>query len=267
MSLELRKQIMSGVRGLVVKVGTAVLTGDDGQLDTALMARLVKQIAVLRERGVQVTLVTSGAVGAGIGLTRQPRRPKHMPMLQATAAIGQPALMRIYSREFARHDLLTGQVLVTRNDFEQRIRYVNISNTITALHKLKAVPIINENDTVAIEELDRFADNDTIAALLTNLLQADLLIILTSVDGLLDAAGQRVDLVTHVGEARGLVRTEKTRLGSGGMASKLGATRFVTQAGEPVVIANGRTPNVLIRVLDAEPVGTLFAPAAKRMAA
>lgn len=267
MSTELRKQILSGVRSIVVKVGTAVLTGDDGRLDTALMARLVKQMAQLRERGIRVTLVTSGAVGAGIGLTGQARRPKQMPQLQATAAIGQPALMAFYSKAFARHGLLAGQVLVTRNDFEQRIRYVNISNTIAALHRLSAIPIINENDTVAIEELDRFADNDTIAALLTNLMQAHLLVILTVVDGLLDAAGQRVDVVTHVSDVAGLVRTEKSKLGSGGMASKLGSTRFVTDAGEPAVIANGRTHHVLARILDGESIGTLFAPAPKRMAA
>lgn len=258
---------MSSVRSLVVKVGTAVLTGDDGRLDTRVIARLVRQIAAIRGLGIKVTLVTSGAVGAGIGLTHQDRRPRQMPVLQATAAIGQPALMAVYAKEFAKYDLLTGQVLIERHDFEERIRYVNISNTIAALHRLGAVPIINENDTVAVEELDRFADNDTIAALLTNLIQADLLVLLTVVDGLLDADGQRVDLVTHIGEVQGLVRVEKSKLGSGGMVNKLGSTRLVTDAGEPAVIANGRTPNVLLRVLDGETLGTLFAPAPKRMAA
>lgn len=266
-STELRKQIMSDVRSVVVKVGTALLTGDDGQLDIALIGRLVKQMVTLRERGVQVTLVSSGAVGAGIGLTGQKRRPRQMPVLQATAAIGQPALMAIYAREFGRYDLLVGQVLVGRHDFEERIRYVNISNTIAALHRLNAMPIINENDTVSVEELDRFADNDTIAALLTNLIQADLLVILTTVDGLLDTAGQRVDLVTHIGDVQGLVRTDRSKLGSGGMIAKLGSTRLVTDAGEPAVIANGRTPAVLLRLLEGEKIGTVFAPAPKRMAA
>lgn len=266
-STELRQQIMSTVRSLVVKVGTAVLTGDDGRLDATVIARLVRQIATIRDRGIKVTLVTSGAVGAGIGLTRQARRPRRMPVLQATAAIGQPALMALYAKEFARHNLLVGQVLIERHDFEERRRYVNISNTIAALHRLGAVPIINENDTVAVEELDKFADNDTIAALLTNLIQADLLVILTVVDGLLDSAGQRVDLVTHVGDVQGLVRSDKSKLGSGGMIAKLGSTRLVTDAGEPAVIANGRTPNVLLHVLDGEKMGTVFAPAPTRMAA
>lgn len=266
-SMELRQQIVSRIRRLVVKVGTAVLTGDDGRLDKGLIARLIRQLAAIQKQGTQVTLVTSGAVGAGIGMTGQARRPKQMPLLQATAAVGQPALMGLYSKELAKYDLLAGQVLVTRHDFEERIRYVNICNTIAALHRLKAVPIINENDTVAVEELDRFADNDTIAALLTNLIQANLLIILTSVDGLLDTAGQRVDLVTHVSEVKGLVKADKSKLGSGGMAGKLGATRFVTDAGEPVIIANGRTPNVLTRILAGEEIGTVFAPAPRRMSA
>jgi glutamate 5-kinase len=266
-STELRQQIMSAVRSLVVKVGTAVLTGDEGRLDTAVIARLVRQIAAVRDRGIKVTLVTSGAVGAGIGLTGQARRPRRMPVLQATAAIGQPALMALYAKEFARHGLFAGQVLIERHDFEERIRYVNISNTLAALHRLGAVPIINENDTVAVEELDKFADNDTIAALLTNLIQADLLVILTVVDGLLDTAGQRVDLVAQVGDVQSLVRADKSRLGSGGMVGKLGSTRLVTDAGEPAVIANGRTPNVLLRLLDGEKLGTVFAPAPKRMAA
>lgn len=264
---ELRQQIMSTVRSVVVKVGTGVLTGDDGRLDTAVIARLVRQIAAVRERGIKVVLVTSGAVGAGIGLTRQARRPKRLPLLQATAAIGQPALMALYAKEFARHGLLAGQVLIERHDFEARLRYVNISNTIAALQRLGAVPIINENDTVAVEELEKFADNDTIAALLTNLIQADLLVLLTVVDGLLDTAGQRVDMVTHVGDVQGLVRSDKSKLGSGGMIGKLGSTRLVTDAGEPAVIANGRMPNVLLRVLDGEKIGTVFAPAPKRMAA
>lgn len=191
-----------------------------------------------------------------------------MPVLQAVAAIGQPSLMSMYEREFARHELLVGQVLVTRKDFEQRNRYVNISNTISALQRLKAVPIINENDTVAIDELDRFADNDTIAAMVTNLLRADLLVLLTVVDGLLDSGGQLVDLVPAVNtEVKSLARAERSPLGSGGMFSKLGAARMVSEAGECVVIANGREPGALLRLLNGERVGTIFAPAARKLSA
>lgn len=266
-STPLRKQLMSKVRSVVVKVGTALLTGDKGLLDQALIRRLVRQLAVLHQRGLQVTLVTSGAVGAGIGRVGLPGRPKSLPLLQATAAIGQPALMSIYEKAFARHKLLVGQVLVTRNDFEQRVRYINISNTIHALHRLNALAIINENDTTAVDELDKFADNDTIGALVTNLLQANLLVVLTVVDGLLNEQGVRVDLVEHVDHVQSLVRNDKSALGSGGMLSKLGAMRLVTDAGEVAVIANGREPDVLLKLLDGRPIGTIFAPAAEKMSA
>ncbi len=267
-STTLRKQIMAGVRSIVVKAGTNLLTGDHGRLDQRVIASLAAQLAALIQRGMKVTLVSSGAVGAGMGKTGMAKRPRSMPALQAAAAIGQPSLMSMYEQEFARHSLLVGQVLVTRKDFEERNRYVNISNTVAALHRLKAVPIINENDTVAIDELDRFADNDTIAALMTNLLRADLLALLTVVDGLLDSSGQLVDLVPAVSEGvKSLARKEKSSLGSGGMHSKLGAARLVTEAGECVVIANGRQPDVLTRLLNGERVGTIFAPSTRKLSA
>jgi glutamate 5-kinase len=159
-------------------------------------------------------------------------------------------------------------VLVSRHDFEERARYVNIRNTLDALHRLKAIAIINENDTIAVEELDRFADNDTIAAMMTNLLRADLLVLLTVVDGLLDGDGHLVDLITQVDDrVQGLVRKDKSTLGSGGMVTKLGAAKLVTDAGEPVVIANGRTPNVLLKLIDGARVGTIFAPATRKLSA
>jgi glutamate 5-kinase len=267
-STTLRKQIMAKVRSVVVKIGTNLLTGDRGQLDKSRIASMARQLAAFTQRGIRVTLVSSGAVGAGMGKAGLASRPRSTPVLQATAAIGQPSLMSLYERAFARHKLLVGQVLVTRADFEQRIRYVNISNTIAALHRLGAVPIINENDTVAVDELDRFADNDTIAALVTNLLRADLLILLTVVDGLLDENGQLVDLIPAVSsEVESMARSEKSSLGSGGMRGKLGAARLVTEAGEGVVIANGRCPDVLPRLLDGERVGSIFAPAARKLSA
>jgi glutamate 5-kinase len=253
---------------MVVKVGTAVLTGDKGKLDTRRIAHISNQLAALHKRGIRVTLVTSGAVGAGLGLTGQVKRPKSMPLLQATAAVGQPSLMAIYAKALAKHGIRAGQVLVSRHDFEERVRYVHIRNTLDALHRLNSIAIINENDTIAIEELDRFADNDTISALMANLLRADLLVILTVVDGLLDAEGNLVDLVTHVDEqAKGLVRRDKSVLGSGGMTTKLGAAQLVTDAGEGVVIANGRTTNVLLKLLEGKRVGTIFAPAGKKLSA
>ncbi len=265
-STALRREIMSHVKSVVVKVGTAVLAGDQGRLDPQVVGSIARQLAVLHQRNIRVTLVTSGAVGSGVGLAGLPRRPRSVPMLQATAAIGQPALMSLYARTLTKFNLHAGQVLVTRPDFEQRARYINIYNTIDSLHRLNAIPIINENDTIAVDELDKFADNDTIAALVTNLLQADLMVILTVVDGLLDSSGALVDLVMHVDhQTRGLVRNERSVLGSGGMLSKLNAARMVTEAGETAVIAGGRQKDVLLRLLEGERVGTIFAPASRRM--
>ena len=263
-SAVLRNKLVGDVRSVVVKIGTALLTDAAGGLDRRLIGRLARQIADLNERDLKVTVVSSGAVGAGMGRSGLAGRPRSLPMLQATAAIGQPALMALYERAFARHGLHVGQVLVTRTDFEHRARYLNISNTIKALHRLHAVPIINENDTISVDELDRFADNDTIAALITNLLRADVMILLTVVDGLLDARGRRIDLVPDVGEVLSLAHRGRSALGSGGMASKLAAARLVTDAGEGAIIANGRQRNVLGRLLAGERIGTVFVPASRK---
>ena len=267
-STALRKQLMANIRRLVVKVGTNVLTDSAGRLDKALVARIGRQLAMMHGRGLQVTLVTSGAVGAGMGIAGLASRPKELPTLQACAAIGQPSLMTLYAKALDKYNVRAGQILVTRTDFEQRTRYVNIRNTIDALHRLKALAIINENDTIAVDELDRFADNDIIAALVANLLRADLIVLLTVVDGLLSADGQRIDLVPQVGdEVLKMARSAKSALGSGGMASKLRAVSLVTEAGEAAVIANGREHDVLLRLLDGERIGTFFAPAANKLSA
>jgi len=264
----LRKKLMQKVRNVVIKIGTAVLTRADGTLDSQLIGRLARQVATMHARGISVTLVSSGAVGAGVGRAQLSGRPRSLPMIQATAAIGQPALMSIYERTLAKHGLHIGQILVTRADFEHRSRYVNISNTLSALRKLGAVPIINENDTTAVDELDKFADNDIIAALTTNLLRADLLVILTVVDGLLDHDGQLVDLVTSIDhETQSLVKSHRSALGSGGMTGKLNAAKLVVDAGEGVVIANGRVRDILPRLLDGKRVGTIFAPAKRKLSA
>jgi len=176
--------------------------------------------------------------------------------------------MGLYGKALAKHNVHAGQVLVTRTDFELRIRYVNIRNTIEALHRLGAMAIINENDTIAVDEMDRFADNDTIAAMVTNLLRADLMVLLTVVDGLLNTEGQLVDLVPNVThDVLKLAKSAKSSLGSGGMASKLQSVGMVTEAGEAVVIANGREHDVLLRLLDGERIGTFFAPAASKLSA
>ncbi len=265
-SMKLRQEVLRAARRIVVKVGTALLTKDGGVLDTARISALVRQVAQLRKRGCEVTIVSSGAIGAGMGLVGMKGRPWDVAKLQALAATGQAALMHVYERAFARHGLHAAQILLTRSDVDNRIRYLNIRNTLANLHDLDAVPIINENDPVAVEEI-RFGENDVLSALVANLVEADALIILTVVDGLL-ADGQVVELVEAVDQhVYSLVTGGKSALGSGGMMTKLEAMRMVTDAGAIAAIANGRTKDVIVRLLAGERLGTVFVPASNRMPA
>jgi len=259
----IRQQVLSNARSIVVKLGTNAITDDAGRLDRKVINALVRQIAAVRKAGVSVTVVSSGAIGAGLPELDLTERPRTMPMLQAVAAVGQGQLMRAFHDAFARCDVKVAQVLVTADDFRQRTRYLNIRNTLAALRECGAVPIVNENDAVAVDEI-RFGDNDVIAALVTNLLGADALILLTCVDGVL-ADGHVVDVVEKIADARGLVGAGRSRLGSGGMGTKLEAAGQVTRAGEVAVIANARMPKVLTRLLAGERVGTLFVPARRKM--
>lgn len=265
-SMKLRQEVLCSARKIVVKFGTALLTKDGGVLDTARIASLVRQVAELRRRGCEVTIVSSGAIGAGMGLVGMKSRPRDVAKLQALAATGQAALMQVYERAFARYGLHAAQILLTRSDVDNRIRYLNIRNTLANLYDLSAVPIINENDPVAVEEI-RFGENDVLSALVANLVEADALVILTVVDGLL-ADGQLVELVDTVDEnVFSLVTGGKSVLGSGGMATKLQAMRMVTDAGAIAAIANGRTKDVILRLLSGERLGTVFVPASHRMPA
>ena len=258
-----RKQILAAVRTAVVKLGTQVLSDADGRLDAAFIATIAHQVAGLRARGIRVTLVSSGAIGAGLRELNLPRRPTDLAKLQAVAAVGQRRLMDVWAAAFASHQLPVAQLLLTREDIDDRTRFLNVRNTIGAVHEVGAVPIINENDTISTDELVKitFGDNDILAALVTNALRADLLVLLTGVDGLLDSAGAPVRLVEDLEQARELVRADLSATGKGGMASKLEAARMVTDCGETLVVANGREADVLLRIYDGEPFGTLFVPA------
>lgn len=266
-SSQIRKATLSTARRIVVKLGTQLLTGGEINrkgLDLDRLHRIADQIAALHRRQMEVTVVSSGAIGAGcveLGLEKRPRYVAHQ---QAVAAVGQRRLMTHMHDVFAPHGLRVGQVLLTRGDFDDRVRFLNIRNCITRLHRLGCVPILNENDAVSVDEL-RFGDNDLLAAMVCHALRADTLVLLTVVDGLLDHDGQRIDLVTDVPAAMGVARTDTTMLGSGGMAAKLEAARLVTHAGEIAVIADGRQPDVLLRLFDAEPVGTILVPAGRKL--
>src|SRR3954469_14851467 len=178
-----RDEVVVSARTWVVKVGTSVLTGPDGTLDPARIGHLAEQISAVMETGRKVALVSSGAVGAGLGQLGLARRPDSLPQLQAAAAVGQSYLIRAYDEGLRRHGRHAAQLLLTHEDFDSRPRYLNMRNTLSALFEWDAVPIINENDTISVDEI-RFGDNDRLAAMVTNLIRAPLLVILSVVDGL-----------------------------------------------------------------------------------
>lgn len=256
-----RQEAVKSASTIVVKVGTNVLTRPDGALDEPHLARLAEQIARVHEQGRRVVLVSSGAIGAGLARLGRKGRPTELPQLQAAAAIGQSDLMNAYDRSFRPHGIHPAQILLTASDFDDRARYLNVRNTILELFQWNAIPIINENDTVSVDEI-RFGDNDRLAAMVTNLIRAPLLVILSVVDGLYaspDAQGEPIDIVMALDDATlALAGTSTSTLGTGGMQSKLQAARMATFAGESVWIANGKSPDILMRILAGERVGTFF---------
>ena len=266
---ETRQKYLAPVRSIVVKLGTQLLSDAEGRLDPAFIAAVARQVAALRERGVRVTVVSSGAIGAGQRELKLPKRPTDLARLQAVAAVGQRRLMDTWADAFEPHGIPVAQILLTREDIDDRTRFLNVRNTISATHDFGAVPIINENDTISTDELVKisFGDNDILAALVTHALRADLLVLLTVVDGILDAAGNPVRLVENADAVRELVRTDKSALGKGGMNSKVEAARMVTGSGEAMIVANGRGEDVLLRILEGAEVGTLFVPGSRKRSA
>lgn len=265
MSDLLRQEIAATADTIVVKVGTRVLSRPDGRLDEEHIAGLAEELNQIRELGRRVVLVSSGSVGAGMGRLGLDRRPTDLARLQAVAAVGQTNLIETYDRTFRKHGRHAAQVLLTAEDMQDRTRYLNVRNTLVSLLDFGAIPIINENDTVAVEELMiAFGDNDRLAALVTNLLRAPLLVILSDVDGLFDGdpaepESKVMATVSRVDDSvRALACDVATGVSKGGMASKLEAARMVTAAGETVIIANGHQPGVLGRILAGETVGTLL---------
>ena len=256
---------LANVRSIVVKLGTQVLSDSAKRLDAAYLKQIAQQVAELRGRKISVTLVSSGAIGAGMAQLGLTKRPTDLPQLQAVAAVGQRRLMDVWAEAFKPHSLHVAQVLLTREDIDKRKRFLNLRNTIHAAHALGAIPIINENDTISTDEIVRisFGDNDILAANVAVALRAELLVILSNVDGVLDADGKSVRTVEKAEDAAALVRTEKSALGKGGMNSKFEAARMMTRGGEMLVVAHGRSENVLIRLIAGELLGTLFLPRRK----
>jgi len=260
-----RQELAALAELIVVKVGTRVLTRANGTLDLDRIKSLAEQIHQLREQGRKVVLVSSGAVGAGMSQLGLSERPTELAKLQAVAAVGQTNLIEAYDSIFQSLGTHAAQVLLTAEDLSDRGRYLNVRNTLLALLEMNTVPIVNENDTVSVEELMvTFGDNDRLAALVTNALRASLLIILSDVDGLYDgppedAASKVISSVPKIdADIEELVADKANGLSRGGMRSKLGAARMVTTAGENVIIASGRKDNVLPRLLAGEQLGTAF---------
>ena len=260
-----RKLQFERARRVVVKVGSNVLTARQG-LNIPVMRSIAGQISRLMEAGREVILVSSGAMASGLKKIGLERRPDGLPQRQAVAAVGQAGLIMEYEKAFERHRLKAAQILLTSEDLSSRKRYLNARNTLNTLLDWKIVPIINENDTVSVEEI-RLGDNDNLAAMITLLMDADLLVILSDIDGLFTRDPRTepdAELIPVVGVIT--KSTEKAAgsipgpLGTGGMMSKINAARKVNSAGVPMVVAKGDKPDILVRLFDGEAHGTYFVP-------
>ncbi|HEY0983747.1 glutamate 5-kinase [Schlesneria sp.] len=263
MTLDRRREVLKNVKTLVVKVGTNVLSTDDDRLDSDRIASLAEQLHRICESGVNLVMVSSGAIGAGMGLLGLKERPRDLSHLQAAAATGQAHLIHIYDKAFRPYGYHAAQLLLTANDFKNRTRYLNVRNTLRTLGEYSVIPIINENDTISTSEI-KLGDNDRLAAMVAGLIQADLLIILSVVDGLLtgdptNPNSQRIPLVERFDEQLlSLVGSSKSSRGTGGMGTKLEAVRTATAVGTNVMIADGKRTNVLNELLAGADIGTLF---------
>lgn len=259
------REALVGARRVVVKIGSALLTNDGRGLDEDAIGGWVDQVAALHRRGIEVVLVSSGAVAAGMVRLGWQVRPSAVHELQAAAAVGQNGLTECYEGHFARHGLLTAQVLLTHDDLSNRKRYLNARSALRTLVDLRVVPVINENDTVVTDEI-RFGDNDTLGALVANLLEADALVILTDQEGLFDAdprSNAEARLI-HEGRADDPALAAMAGgggvLGRGGMATKMRAAHLAARSGAFTAIASGRQPEVITRLMAGERLGTLLRP-------
>ncbi|HMP72478.1 MAG TPA: glutamate 5-kinase [Kiritimatiellia bacterium] len=258
------RQCLQTPRRIVVKIGSRVLVQRSGRPDTRRMRELVREIATLKRRGIEVILVTSGAVGAGMQALGMARRPTAVPDLQMAAAVGQSRLMATYDELFAHEHITIGQILLTHDDLNHRTRHLNARNTMLNLLQHGILPIVNENDVVAIDEI-KFGDNDLLASLVSIMMDADYLVLLTTVDGFRLPAGpgrtRRASVLRDVGrDTLAHAIGKGSDLSTGGMASKLTSAGMAVSTGIPVVIANGRTNRILTRIADGLDVGTLLLP-------
>lgn len=259
------------IKRLVIKVGSSTLSHATGKLNINQMEQLVRELADLRNSGKEVVLVTSGAQGAGIGKLGLNCKPKTIPEKQAVAAIGQGLLMHMYEKLFSEYGIVVAQVLLTREDIMDRKRFLNARNALNSLLSLEAIPIINENDTIAVEEI-KFGDNDTLSVLVASLIDAELLILLSDINGLYtgnpfnDKNATLIPVVSEITqEIEQLAGGSGSNLGTGGMVTKIQAAKVAMNSGFPMVIAHGKENKIITRIVNGEPVGTLFLPKENRL--
>jgi glutamate 5-kinase len=259
-----RIKVLANAKRIVVKVGSRVIASSKNELDSSLIESLVKDIKDLYKKNYQVLIVSSGAIVAGLKDLKLISRPTDLPLKQAASAVGQVALMHSYSMAFKKYHIPTAQILLTREDSQNRQRYLNARNTLLRLLDRGVIPVINENDTVAVEEI-KFGDNDTLSALVALMMDADLLTILTDIDGLYTDIPKKVKkakLLSNVEKiTSGIEKMAKCKgAGAGGMESKIQAAKILTESGIPVVIANGREKQILKKIIKGKEIGTFFAP-------
>lgn len=257
---------LSNIKRLVIKIGTSSITHDSGKLNLMMMENIAREIADLHNSDMEILLISSGAVGAGVGTLNYREPLQTLPVKQAMAAVGQGTLMHMYEKFFSEYNKKVAQILLTRDLFDNRLRYLNGRNTLLSLLDLGVIPIINENDTVAVEEL-KFGDNDTLSSMVASIVNADLLIILSDIDGLYDADPRNnpdATLLSEVSEITEEIeensRSKGSSLSSGGMYTKLMAARMCMASGIPMIIANSREKNIIRKIVAGEKRGTMFIP-------
>jgi glutamate 5-kinase len=261
-----RRQLADAKR-IVVKVGTSTVTYETGRLNLSRIESIARELADLANSGKEIVLVTSGAIGAGVARLGLKEKPKTIPMKQAAAAVGQGLLMHIYEKVFSEYDRIVAQVLLTREDSVDRERFVNSRNAFSALLDMGVIPIVNENDAVAVDELNKIGQNDTLSAVVASLVDADLLIILTDIEGLYTADPRSHPDAVLIPEVREIDESIEaisggagTDRGTGGMRAKIQAAKIATASGVPMVIASADVPNAVRRIVAGESIGTVFLP-------
>ncbi len=259
-----RVKVLAKSKRIVIKIGSRVITSSKNELDSSVIETLVKDIEALYRKKYQIIIVSSGAIVAGLKDLKLESRPTDLPLKQAASAVGQVKLMHNYATAFKKYNISIAQILLTREDLQNRHRYLNARNTLLRLLEKGVIPIINENDTVAVEEI-KFGDNDTLSALVALMMDADLLTILTSINGLytdIPCDNNKAEFVSYVKKVTpSIEKMAKCKGdGAGGMETKIKAAKMLTESGIPVVIANGREKQILRKIISGEEMGTFFAP-------